>query len=302
VRRLGAALGALALFSAACDGGGGNAPQGEVAVRVTAGATAIDFGKAFPLEVVRAWDARLVVDEWDDRALAPLVVRLESATRRDDGRRVVETRRYAAYAFERGEVTVPAPSVTARPPGGGRERTATGEALRLEVRSSLGAEEPGAIEPPTTELMEEPRRWVLPVAVAAAIAAAVAVAWARRRRPVAAVEVAPRGASPRERAMARIAALRARVPRTRDDVREWHVEAAAVVRDYLAAEHGIAAPALTTVELARAHVDDDLVRVVAECELAVYARHEPTDGERRELLAGAERGITAAAAPSAPRS
>ena len=58
----------------------------ELALRVAlpAGLERVPFGQSFPLEVMRVWEKDLVPGEWDDRALAPLVVRLEEVTLRED--------------------------------------------------------------------------------------------------------------------------------------------------------------------------------------------------------------------------
>ena len=79
----------------------------ELALRVAlpAGLERVPFGQSFPLEVMRVWEKDLVPGEWDDRALAPLVVRLEEVTLREDDVRVEERRRYRAYAFLRGSIS-----------------------------------------------------------------------------------------------------------------------------------------------------------------------------------------------------
>jgi hypothetical protein len=271
--------------------------DGEIAIRVTAGASEVDFGKAFPLEVVRTWEKPLVPDEWNDRALAPLAVRLVEATRSEAGNRVVETRRYAAYAFARGEALVPAPTFVARPPGGGRERTARGEPVRIAVRPSiLDAGAPGPPELPG-DLLEEPFPWLLTGASLAAVAALAAflflAARGRRRASAPVATQATRGVSPRDRALARLARLRELDPRTHEEERAHHLEAAALLRDFVADEHGIDAPAMTREEvsaspqlaaalgpLRRAR----LAACLAACDLVVFAHHEPLDAERRALL------------------
>ena len=44
----------------------------------------IEVGRSFPLTVVRVWTRELEPDPWNDAALAPLTVRLEEASRRED--------------------------------------------------------------------------------------------------------------------------------------------------------------------------------------------------------------------------
>ena len=62
------------------------------------------------------------------------------------------TRRYAAYAFEVGELTVPPLELKAVAGDGGEVRTQSGDALELLVLSALG---PGAT--PGPELPRGPR-------------------------------------------------------------------------------------------------------------------------------------------------
>src|SRR5262245_56929140 len=90
-------------------------PDQDIAVGVLPGATEVDFGKAFPLTVVRVWRKDLVPREWTEQAFAPLAVQLEDSTRREDEHRIEETRRYRARAFTLGDVTVPALTLRATP-------------------------------------------------------------------------------------------------------------------------------------------------------------------------------------------
>jgi hypothetical protein len=310
VRRAVAAAAIASAAAIAGCGGSGAAPSppadAELFVRVTAEAPGgtVDFGRAFPLEVVRAWREPLEPIPWDERALDPLVVRLVESERSETASHVVETRRYAAYAFERGEVVVAAPEIVARPRGGGRERRAAGAELRLDVRGALpDPAAPGEVEPPG-DLRSEPFPWLLAAAAAggaAAAAALAAIALARRRRAGPGEAPAPRGTTPAERALARLDALRSRAPRSRDEEAAFHLEAAALLRDYLAETRPTRATALTREEIVgsraigRALPAERLALLdscLGECDLAVFAR-ESNGAERRAALLDRARAFVA---------
>lgn len=297
-RRRAALVVAAAAWAGGCGGGAGETPaiEGEVAIRVAAGASEVEFGKTFPLTVVRAWEKSLVPDSWSDRALAPLVVRLESSERTETARHVVETLRYAAAAFERESVTVEGPVLVARPPGGGREREARGEPITIAVRSALGgAAAPGPPELPG-DLLEEPFRWLAPALGAglASLAATLFLVVRARRKPAAgAPPPAPKGDAARDRALERLARLRGEAARTREATRALYLEAAALLRDYVTESHGIDATAMTREEIAAAPAlaaalgaarRERCAACVAACDSVVFARHAPGDGERGAFL------------------
>jgi len=89
----------LVLLVAGCGG-----PVGDEPLRVTADVSAVELGKAFPLTVVRTWARGEDPPEWDDGVLE---TRLVETGRREDGGRIEETLRYAAYAFAPGAITEP---------------------------------------------------------------------------------------------------------------------------------------------------------------------------------------------------
>ncbi len=75
--------------------------------------------------MVRVWRKDVVPAAWDERALAPLALRLTASTRREDDHHVEETRTYRAYAFAREDVVVTPTPMVARAVDGGPERRAT---------------------------------------------------------------------------------------------------------------------------------------------------------------------------------
>lgn len=307
----------FALAAAAC-GPGSPIPEEELSLRVSAPPAAIELGRGFPLTVVRVWSKDLEPDPWTDDALLPLVVRLEAEDRREDAHRVEETRRFRAYAFEPGKVTVPPVAFSAAPRAGapnraerrlgwgvgGASRTASAEGFTLEVKTTLEPKTAGPPELP--DLIPEPVRWQLWAAVVAgALAAGALLARASARRARRGVS-GPAVATPRDRALARLRRLREQQPRTRDEDLAWHTEAASAVRDWLSEGCAIRSRERTTEELleaARASPAfappqrEALAAALRPCDLVKFARHEPRAAERDLVLASAE-----AAVSGAPRS
>jgi hypothetical protein len=286
------------LLASACADGP-PIPEEDLLLRVETDVADVQLGQAFPLTVVRVWSKDLEPQEWSDEALAPLVVRLEGATRREDDERFEETRRYRGYAFALGEISVPAPSFAAHPRGGGAERVATAEPLQLGVRGALDPEAPGPPELPGGPLSER-FPWIpWSAALVLALAAAAVGLRTSRRRPTAVPSLPP---PPRdnshERALQRLRTLGGQRPERPDDIRAFHVEAAAVVRDYLEERFALGARELTSEEFVVAsRVIDVLgaehrglvVQVFAQCDLVKFARHAPRAPDRERLLEAATR-------------
>ena len=310
MRRHGPTSGALALALVAGCGGGptglGDLAQGpiqpivdqDLLLRVTAGATEVDFGKAFPLTVVRVWSKELVPEHWSDEALLPLMVRLVDATHREDDRRVEETRRYEGYAFSLEDITVPATSFRARPRDGGSDLVVTGEELNLRVRSSLNTEAPGSAELPRGPFPAPFPRGFWSGVVGAGIAALVMVMWYARWRALRPrrVRAAPKLA-PHERALQRLERLRERQPGGPEQTRAYHVEISGLVRSYIEERFTVRAPEMTTDEfLVEARAIDTLAESHREmlseflllCDLAKFARYPPTEEERERWLSAVE--------------
>jgi hypothetical protein len=247
---------ALALLSGC--GGGAPIPETDLLLTLTPGALEVGPGEPFPLTVTRVWKKDLVPDEWSDKALAPLALRLEEETRRDDGTRVEETRRYAAHAFSLMDVVVRPVKLTARPKGGGADRKVTATGFRIRVNPLLDPENPG---PP--ELPGEPprfRAWIWWGSGALLLLGLVRLV-ALRRKPKAlpAPPPAPAAVPPpsaRELALARLRGATAE-------------EAADIVRAYVAKTHGIRALERTTEELLP--VLPRLADVLGPADLAKFA-------------------------------
>ncbi|HEX5135688.1 MAG TPA: hypothetical protein VFY93_01860 [Planctomycetota bacterium] len=262
----------LALL-AAC-GGGPPIPATDLLLRIDPGAFEVEPGEPFPLTVTRVWRKDLEPAAWDQKALAPLALRLEDETRRDDGTRVEETFRYVAHAFSLRDVVVRGVKLAAQPKDGGKERKVAATGFRIRVRPVLDPEDPG---PP--ELPGEPppsRGWIGwgSGALAAVLAAALLLALRRRPRaeapPPAAPEPPP--ASPRERALGRLRGASVE-------------EAADIVRAFVSETRRIRALEKTTEELLREL--PRLLPVLRPADLAKFAAHEPTPAERDEVVAAA---------------
>ncbi|MHC4818686.1 MAG: hypothetical protein ACYTF8_11590, partial [Planctomycetota bacterium] len=148
---------ALAL-AAAC---GDETSIADVPLEISAGTAEVELGKGFPLTVVRTWRRGQTPAAWDDEALVPLEVRLLETTRREDDRRVEETRHYRGYAFSLTDVRVPG--------------------LELRVKRALDPASPGPAELPGEPLAEPSSRW--PWAAVGVTVFAAFVLLLRRRRP-----------------------------------------------------------------------------------------------------------------------
>ena len=299
--RRGAAFLALAL-AAGCGGDVSPIADEDLLLRVTAGVGSVEIGKAFPITVVRVWAKDCEPEEWRDEALAPLTVRLVATARREDERHVEETRHYEARAFALDEVRVPAPTFRAVRRGAAdpsAARVVTAEPIVLRVRPALDPRAPGAPEFPGEPLSEPlPRPLWAGIGAAAVVATALALVLRRRAARLGEQPAAPErtatsapSPSPRDRALQRIEALRARDPRTADEVLAWHVEAAALSRDYVFERFAVGTPEMTTEELlatAPGAQRAGLADVLAGCDLVKFAREVPAAAERARLLASAE--------------
>jgi len=256
---------ALALAAACAD----ETPIPDAQLRLSAGTAEVELGKGFPLTVVRTWRRGQTPAVWDDEALAPLEVRLLETTRREDDRRVEETRRYRGYAFSLTDVRLPG--------------------LELSVKHALDPASPGPAELPGEPLAEPSSRWPW-AAVGAALLAAFVLLLRRRRPPPAVALPAPSSAppppGPHVRALERLARLRRQQPQGRDEVSSYYVEASGLVRDYVAERFAVSADVMTTEQLIE--LQAPLARVLPDCDLVKFARHAPGPAEREQLLDRAE--------------
>jgi hypothetical protein len=255
--------------------GGAPIPPPDLAMLVAADAGEVAPGRAFGLTVTRRWRRDLVPAEFDEAALRPLALRLERLGRRDDGRRVEETRRYRAYAFTRSDVGIRPVTLRALA-ADGSEAVVEAEGLRLRVSPALEAGSPGPAEIPSDRPPRPPPLW--PVAAGFLLALAF-VALARRARDEARREPAP--ATPAARALERLERLRASPDA---------LLVAAVLRDWLSEARGVPARVLTTEEVASAPLGDARLRqgVVALLELADRAKYAALPATAAEAAAARE--------------
>jgi hypothetical protein len=267
-------------------------PETDLLFSVTPGATEVELGKAFPLTVVRVWKKDLVPEAWTEKALAPLAVKLEEETRRDDGARVEETRRYLAHAFSLKDIVVRGLKLVAKPGDGGPERKVSATGFRIRVRPALDPGNPG---PP--ELPGEPppsRDWVWGGAGALAIAFALFLALRRKRpqpAPAPPAVAPPPPPAPHERALRRLEECKT------------VEEAADIVREYVAEAMGVRALEMTSEQLLVAI--PALAAILGPADLAKFAAQPPTAAGRAAVLAAAEAFVRDAAghrpAPEAAR-
>lgn len=270
-----AALLATAPALAACDPG---PPIDDAPLRVTTSVSEVEVGRAFPLTVVRTWDAGTNPDPWDESALEPLLVRLEETRRRRRDGRVEETLRYRAHALALGTVGVSAAD------------------LELSVRPQLDAAAPGPVEWPG-DVLEEPPSWFsLTVGATFVVFVLALLLLALNRQPSVAAEppTAPPAPPPQDAALRRLRALREDAVRDSDGVLAFHVELADVLRDYAHARYAVPAAMMTTEEVTAAlpaGPGDDLRPPLRACDRVKFGGVRP-DGEARErLLAAAERFV-----------
>ena len=273
-------LGAAFLLAAAC--GGEAYPDTDLWITVTAETTDVEVGEAIPLTIVRGWAKHLEPAPWDDAALAPLVVRPESVEKKEIDGRTAEILRYRAYAFTLKDVALPPLAFVARPRDGGAPRVVRAEPMYFRVRRTLDPKAPGDAELPGAMLAEPRGRWV-PWVLGMGLLLSALVAGLRYARRTRAPDPGPAAASltARERALERLAALRA------PDV----AEIADVLRDYLEASQTVPARERTTEEvLADSTMPhrEHLAVVLGAGDRVKFATYAPSAEEGAQFLEHAE--------------
>lgn len=290
----------LALLPAVGCGDRSPLPERDLALTITA-ADEVDFGRAFPLTIEREWSAELTPEPWRDEALAPLRIVPLSTSSRSDGRRILETRRVRAYSFVAGRVALAAVPFHATDRAG-VTRSVASAPLALDVRAAL-ADPTSPPELPDELLLPPSPFSATRLAIGAALALVTVAIWllARRRRPAVAPHApaaAPPAPPPRERALARLARLRASDPRDEVTLQAFHVEAAALLKEYVA--EGFALPVLprTTEEIAARHDGGfetaAFARLLARCDRVKFARAASDATKRADWLDDAVRFVEAA--------
>jgi hypothetical protein len=292
---------AAGAITQAC-GGGPEIPAVDLSMRVEGPPKEVELGRGFPLTVTRVWSKDLVPAAWDDRALAPLALRLTESSRREDGARVEETRRFQAYAFTLTNLAIPAPAFVAKPRDGGAERKVVAGPIRLHVMRALDPERPGPPELPSLP-PPEPFAWALWGMVGGILLVLAIVGGIVRRRlrgrasaPIAAPVAAVPPPGPHVEALDRLRRLREREPAGIEQTRADFMETSAVVRTYVAARFAVRSAERTTEELlaappVRAAGDAPrgrLGNVLISCDLVKFAGDAPASGDRTRLLDAAE--------------
>ena len=290
-------LAALCLLLPACGQEVRIAGTRDLSLRVTPSTRDVQSGAPFPLTIVRTWKKSLVPKDVDAARFAPLVLTLESSTRREDKVRVEETLRYRAYAFARSDVVVPAQRLAAAPAEGGVERVVSAPAFRLRVSPAVDQEEPGPPELPGPPL--RPARgspW--PYVVGALLLVGLLLTLRLRRgqgERVESPEPAPPAPPPSAQALAALVSLRARVAEGAVSGDPALFELGDVLRRYVGASADVVVEAKTSrevLDLAATQFSGtegvgQIEAVLATEELAKFARQPAGDEDVATLLAGA---------------
>jgi hypothetical protein len=264
----------------------------DAGVRVVLGSTTVAPGEPFDVRVVRTWRKDLEPEPWTDRALAPLALRSEGVSWREDGARREETRRFRAQALRLGDAAVSTLAFEARPREEGSPVRAFAGAFRVEVVPALPAEDPGPPElPPAPESPRFP--WAWPLGGAFLLLLLARLAHRRRGR----APLAPPGPLPREdplgparaEALAGLSGLRARVPpQDPGGARAEAFEASELVRAFVEVRYGIPAPRRTSEELVRALGPARPAPFLRAWDLAKFAGRVPSVAERMRDLEAAQ--------------
>jgi hypothetical protein len=251
----------------------------------------VEFGTAFELTVTQVWDSKLELEAWGAEKLAPLTARLLATERRADDKRIEETRRYECFAFEVGELTLPALFLRAKSSEDGSQRVALGEDLRITVLSTLEPEDDGVMETPRA-VFPAPFPWAIVLLVIVSVTSLVALALkVFKRRPSAPPIVPPLPAH--EMATERLRRLRAQTFETRPQIRSFHVEASGIVRTYIEDRFRVPSTGKTTEEFFADPATTAALRpgdrmslgaFLRQGDLVKYAAQASNSSEREEFL------------------
>lgn len=256
----------------------------------------IEFGQAFVLTVRRAWNRNLTPETWDDGALSPLVLRPIETTRRNDALRIEETRRFHAFLFRHGKVTIPATAFRARPRNGGLMREVFSDAFTLSVNAGLDPADIGPIE--VLELLPLPASawfgWPAAGLLVLAGMSFLAYSFTRRgggktlsRRSI------QSSIDPHDRASERLRALRTQQPVGDDENRAFYVEASDILRSYIEDRFTLRARRMTTDEFLEAEQTLRALQAAERsilsgfltlCDLAKFAGQQPGASARARCL------------------
>lgn len=269
--------------------------QEALELELLSSASEVELGRGFELVLRRAWSAELVPEDFDARALAPLVLVPAGRELREERGRFEERLRFRAHAFQRGALELAPLELRAESRAGGAGRVARSNSLALEVRSALPPGPPGPPELPEP-LLRAPFPWAL--LLAAVGSCALLAAFLRRSRGRKAEADVPESAAiapppAHLRARERLAELRARRVEDAGATRAFHDEAAEVLREYARERFRVAAFERTSEELCSAlrgaagPASASLADALARCDRVKYARALPPGAERERLLSSA---------------
>mgnify|MGYP003694237597 CR=1 FL=1 len=273
---------AWAQEAAAAASQAASAPSTAIEVSAEGPKEPVEFGKPFEVVVTRRWNANETAPPWNPGILSPLVLALGAPVETQrNGDAFTERRRLTARAFVREEVNIPKLG------------------LRVKIASSLPAE-PGKVEPPPGPYdprFDWPRAFVM-IGIGLAVLASALVAFLWWTHKTTQPPPPPPRVPPHERALARLAALRSMPVPDEPAVQRFHVEASAIVRDYIEERFGVHAPEMTTEEFLNAKETHEaladahravLAAFLDQCDLVKFARHASTGADRGRLCAAAER-------------
>jgi len=188
-----------------------------------------------------------------------------------------------------GETVLPAFVATATG-ADGAAHTAESSVRELVVAGRLAEDDAGAMED-SGLLPAPPRLWPW-FAGAGAVVALLAAVWWWRRRPRKAMRDGV-DVPAHVRAQRALSALRTAPRSTRAEVEQFYVAVSQVLRDYIEARFGVAAPERTTEEFLQecdghpalgGDSRDALGRFLTQCDLVKFAGHQPAAGVHEQVL------------------
>ncbi len=260
----------------------------------------VTAGKGFDLTIRRIWSKDLAPLEIGEDVLPPLHLLHQETIRRENDTHVEETRRYLAYAFTPGDLTVAAPSLSASPVLGGTDLKVRGNSLDLIVKGAIDLEAPGPAEMPDGPIKRN-RTWLYILIVMLMVMLIPIIRRTRRRTEP--VSPQPESASPPldVKVLEELRRLRAFHPSNRAETQSLYLELTAILRRYLGDRFSFDVRERTTEELlgvADLRAYESLLRsVFGHADLVKFARHDPTGVEREQMMDSAESLVKETSAP-----
>jgi len=275
-------------------------PKHDIFLQIIAGNDEVEPGTAFPLTVIRVWKNDLTPEEWSDKTLDPLVVKLLEKSRRSDGDRTEETLSFLCYAFSLEDIVIAGPVFKAKSADKGLESSVTGNELLIRVEPVLDPLNPGDVELPG-DILEKPFAWLFWSAIGAvAIAAFSLVIWRMRRKQTPSVishfEAEPTKQPPPEpdiKALMRLKKLRMLDPKSEEETQTYYMEASALMGEYTSEQFSMGAKKLTSEEridalylagAVEAGSQVDLKIYLSSCDNVKFGCYSSTGHDRDNLL------------------